>query len=54
MDMIIYIVYPLLAVVLLWGCKIYGPKKWNDEFLSLKQTKAIQGFCAVCIMLHHC
>ena len=54
MDMIIYIVYPLLAVALLWGCKIYGPKKWNDEFLSLKQTKAIQGFCAVCIMLHHC
>ncbi len=54
MQMIVYAIYPLLAVALLWGCKIFGPKKWNEEFLSLKQTKALQGFCAVCIMLHHC
>lgn len=51
--MLIYIYYPLLIVLLLTGAKIYRKQQWNEEFLSLSQTKALQGFCAICIMLHH-
>ncbi len=53
MDKIVYIYYLLLVVLLLWGAKFFGKKQWNGEFMSLRQTKAIQGFCAICIMLHH-
>lgn len=53
MDKLVYAVYFILPVMLLFGAKVYGPKKWNDEFLSLEQSKALQGFLAVCIMLHH-
>ena len=49
----IYIVYPVLLIVLFWGCRIYGRGKWNDEFLSLQQTKAFLGFAALLIMFHH-
>ncbi len=54
MQYLVYLVYPLLAVALFWKSKVFGIRKWNDEFLSLDQTKAIQGFCAIGIMLHHC
>lgn len=50
----IYLVYPIMAVVLLWGSKRYKKDEWNDEAFSLRQMKAIQGFVALCIMLHHC
>ncbi|MBQ7933706.1 MAG: acyltransferase [Lachnospiraceae bacterium] len=53
MDKLVYLIYPLLAVVLLWGVKIYKQGTWNEGFLSLSQTKALQGFCTICIMLHH-
>ena len=53
MDKLIYAVYFILPVLLLFGAKVYGRKEWNDEFLSLEQSKALQGFLAVCIMLHH-
>ncbi len=53
MDYLIYAIYPLLLIALLWGAKFSGRTNWNDGFLSLNQTKALQGFCAVCIMLHH-
>lgn len=53
MDSIVYVTYLLLVVFLCWGLKIYGRKEWNTGFLSLSQTKALQGFCAICIMLHH-
>jgi membrane-bound acyltransferase YfiQ involved in biofilm formation len=53
MDKLIYAVYFILPVLLLWGAKVSGFKKWNEEFLTLEQSKAIQGFLAVCIMLHH-
>ena len=50
----IYLVYPLLLFALLAGCRCYKGTQWNEEFLSLGQTKAFQGFLAIVIMLHHC
>lgn len=53
MDLLVYGYYFVLVAILLWGAKFYGPKTWNDGFMSLSQTKALQGFCAICVMLHH-
>ena len=53
MDKLVYLVYPLTALLLLWGAKWSGRTAWNGEFLSLEQCKHWQGFFAVCIMLHH-
>lgn len=53
MKQLIYSVYVILPIILLWGAKFSGVKNFNEEFLSLKQTKAVQGFLAICIMLHH-
>ena len=53
LDKIIFLIYPLLAVALFAGAKFSKPKKWNEEAFSLRQMKAIQGFTAICIMLHH-
>lgn len=48
-----YIVYFLLGALLLFGARYAGRKKWNEDPFSLKQTKALRGFTAVCIMFHH-
>ena len=40
--------------VLLVGAKVCGLKKWNEDAMSFNQTKAILGFCAFGIVLHHC
>ena len=53
MDKIVYICYLAIIIILLWGAKFYKRKTWNGEFMSLSQTKALQGFLAICIMLHH-
>lgn len=53
MDYLIYGTYVLVLAALLWGAKVAGRHCWNETFMSLDQTKMIQGFCAVCIMLHH-
>lgn len=53
MNYIVYICYPLLGALLMWRARVYGRKEWNEEFMSLSQTKALQGFCAVCVILHH-
>lgn len=53
MDKIVYLSYFILIGILFWGVKIYGRATWNDEFMSLSQTKALQGFSAICIMFHH-
>lgn len=53
MDKLVYLYYVFLVGVLFWGAKFYKPKTWNDGFMSLSQTKAIQGFSAFCIMFHH-
>lgn len=49
----IYYIYPLLVITLFWGAKPCWIKKWNQEAFSLRQMKALQGFFAICIMLHH-
>lgn len=53
MDYLVYAVYPVLLLLLLCGCRVYGRAKWNEECFSIGQMKAIQGFSAVCIILHH-
>ena len=53
MDNLVYVVYFILPLMLLWGAKVSGIGKWNEDVLSLEQSKAFQGFLAVCIMLHH-
>lgn len=53
MDKLIYLIYPLLGVILFWGCKVYGKEEWNEGAFSISQMKAIQGFTALLIMLHH-
>lgn len=53
MDKLVYIIYGILPVMLFMGARVMKKREWNEEFLSLSQTKAIQGFSAVCIMLHH-
>ena len=49
----IYIVYPVLLVILLFGSRLYGKGKWNDEAFSYPQMKVMQGFIALLIMFHH-
>ncbi len=52
----------LLVVVLqgvLVGTLVFGTEglprgEWNDAPLSIAQTKALQGFLAVCVVFHHC
>lgn len=53
MDWIVYMTYPLLLLLLLFGVRVYGRGRWNEEWLSLGQTKLLQGFMAVLIMFHH-
>ena len=50
----IYSIYPIMLITLLWGSKRFKKDEWNEEAFSLRQMKAIQGFVALCIMLHHC
>lgn len=49
----LYLFYALLATLLVYRAKVYGPKEWNEECFSHKQTKALLGFTALCIFLHH-
>ena len=53
MDKLVYLYYIILLVILFWGAKICKKKTWNEEFMSLTQTKYMQGFFAICVMLHH-
>lgn len=53
MNYLIYLIYPLMAVVFLWGCRLCKKETWNEAAFSLDQMKAIQGYFAICIMLHH-
>lgn len=47
------VVILLFAALGLFGLKIYGKGKWNEEFLSLESTKALQALCAFGVILHH-
>ena len=46
-------VYPLLILMVWRGSRMYMGGVWNEDAFSLEQMKAVQGFTAVCIMLHH-
>lgn len=53
MDKLVYLVYPAMLVVLFFGARFSKKGEWNGDFLEYGQTKYLQGFLAVCIMLHH-
>lgn len=53
MDKLVYLTYPVMAVILTIGATWYGKDTWNEEFMSLKQSKYIQGYMALSIMVHH-
>ena len=48
-----YLFYFSLAVLIFFGARSTGHGKWNEEYTSLKQTKALQGIAALGIALHH-
>ena len=48
-----YLFYFLLAALICFGAKYAGRGAWNEEYTSLKQTKALQGITALGIALHH-
>lgn len=39
LDKLVYLFYVLLFVILFWGAKFFGRKKWNDEFMSIPQLR---------------
>ncbi|MBQ7925781.1 MAG: alpha/beta fold hydrolase [Lachnospiraceae bacterium] len=53
MNQLIYLCYPVLGALLLWKAKYIRGGQWNEQAFSLEQTKALQGFCALGVMLHH-
>lgn len=53
MEKLVYIVYPVLIVLLSVGMKISKRGEWNEEFMSLSQTKYLQGYMAILVLLHH-
>lgn len=53
LNYLVYLVYPGLIAVLVIGLKISKRGEWNEEFMSLKQTKFLQGYTALLIMCHH-
>lgn len=53
MQYSVIVVYVALGALLFWGSKFARKGTWNEDYLGYDQTKYIQGFLAVCIMLHH-
>lgn len=53
MNWLVLLYYPILIFVLLWGMKISKKDEFHDGFLSLSQTKSLQGFAAIGIVFHH-
>lgn len=48
-----WIILIALVAVLFAGAKFSKIREWQEEPLSLETSKAIQGFCAVAIIIHH-
>ena len=48
-----YLFYFSLALLLFFGAGSARRGAWNEEYTSLKQTKALQGITALGIALHH-
>lgn len=53
MNKLVYLTYPVMLAILLIGSKFSRKNEWNEDFMSLEQSKYIQGYFAICIMLHH-
>ena len=53
MDKLVYLYYPILIGIFLYGAKLCKKGEFNEEFMSIKQTKFLQGFFAIIIMFHH-
>ncbi len=49
--MAVYLI--LFAFILLLGLKIAPNGEYHEDFVSLKISKGIQGFCAILIIAHH-
>ena len=48
-----YVILIVLALVLFLGSSLSKKHEWQEEPLSLDKAKAVQGFAAVAIILHH-
>lgn len=53
MNWLVLLYYPILIFILLWAIKIAPKNEFHDGFLSLAQTKSLQGFAAISIVFHH-
>lgn len=53
MKYLVYLIYPAMLALMFVGAKFSKKGEWNEEFLGYEQTKYLQGFLAICIMLHH-
>ncbi|MBR6483683.1 MAG: acyltransferase [Clostridiales bacterium] len=49
----LFLILAALILLLFTGVKVSGIGQWQEEPLSLETSKAIQGFCAVAIIIHH-
>lgn len=47
------IIVAVLAVILICGIKVSKIGEWQEKPLSLENSKAIQGFAALAIIIHH-
>lgn len=51
---ILLTIFPIaLIAILLYGARICGINEYNDDYLSLSQTKLIQAAAAIGVILHH-
>ena len=53
MSYLSLIFYPALLVLLFYGSSRCKRGEFNDEFMSLDQTKALLGFSSIVIIFHH-
>ncbi|MBO6166512.1 MAG: acyltransferase family protein [Eubacterium sp.] len=53
MGYLVYAVYPVLIALLLWKSKLYKKGEYNEEYMDISCTKALLGFFAICIIMHH-
>ena len=53
MSYLSLIFYPALLVLLFYGSRRCKKGEFNDEFMSLGQTKALLGFSSIVIIFHH-
>lgn len=53
MNLLVYFYYPILVFVLFYGIKKAPKGAFHEGFLSISQTKALQGFAAIGVVFHH-